>query len=100
MEPSLSPNPALSAAHAPHALAPELAARVGKIMDNLKALIARRFLKMPVFYPLIMPLWKRLNRIQRRLKRAMELHLAVPRARKSRAGQPRPARDASVPALP
>ena len=94
MNPSLSPNPALAA------LAPELAARVGKIMDDLKALIARRFLKMPLFYPLIMPLWKRLNRIARRLKRALELGGAPPRAQKSRAGQTRPAPAKAAVALP
>ena len=90
MEPSFCPNPAL------HALAPELAARVGKIMDDLKALIARRFLKMPLLYPL----WKRLNRIARRLKRAMELHLAPARTGKSRAGQKRPAPATAAVALP
>ena len=94
MNQSLSPNPAIAA------LAPELAARVGQIMENLKKLIARRFLKMPLFYPLLMPLWKRLNAIQRRLKRAMELHGAVPRARKSRAGQERRVRDAAAVVLP
>ena len=99
MDQSLSPNPALAA------LAPELAARVGQIMDNLKALIARRFLKMPLFYPLIMPLWKRLNRIARRLKRAMELGDAPPRVGKSRAdksqaGQERRVRAVAVVRLP
>ena len=94
MNPSLSPNPALAA------LAPELAARVGKIMDDIKALIARRFLKMPLLYPLLMPLWKRLNRIARRLKRAMELHRAPPRVQKSRAGQTRLAPAIAAVALP
>ena len=75
-----------------HAMAPELAGRVGMILDNLKALIAARFLKIPFLLPLLMPLWKRLNRIQRRLRRAMELHGLVRKPRTPSAAEPARAR--------
>ena len=80
MNASSLPHPSLHAA-ALHALAPEMAGRVGMILDNLKALIAARFLRIPFLLPLLMPLWKRLNRIQRRLRRAMELHGVVRKPR-------------------
>ena len=78
-----------------------LLAAIGTIMENLKVLIATRFLKIPLLYPLITPLWKRLNRIHRRLKRALELGIALPRMQTSRAGQPRPRRaTTAIPPLP
>ena len=96
----------MNASHSPHTsphapvlkvLAPEMARRVGMILDNLKALIAARFLRIPFLLPLLMPLWKRLNRIQRRLQRAMELHGVV---RKARARQPTRMRDTAIAPLP
>ena len=91
-----------SALHAPclRELAPEMAGRVGMIMDKLKALIAARFLKIPLLLPLLMPLWTRLNRIQRRLKRAMELHGVMRRVRASQAGRSARVRDAAEVRLP
>ena len=90
-----SPPQALSAPAA------ELLALVGAVMENLKTLIATRFLRIPHLLPLITPLWKRLNRIHRRLKRALELGIATPRQQVSRAGAPRPrATITTAPALP
>ena len=89
-----SPPQALSAPAA------ELLALVGAVMENLKTLIATRFLRIPHLYPLITPLWKRLNRIHRRLKRALELGTTPPRPHASRAGQPPRKRATTTPALP
>ena len=69
-------------------------------MEDLKTLIATRFLRIPHLYPLLMPLWKRLSRIRRRFKRALELGSAPSRLHASRAGQPRPAWERTTPALP
>ena len=89
-----SPPQALSAPAA------ELLALVGAVMENLKTLIATRFLRIPHLLPLITPLWKRLNRIHRRLKRALELGIAPPRPHPSRAGAPPRTRATIAPALP
>ena len=96
---SSSPPQALSAPAA-ELLAAELLALVGAVMENLKTLIATRFLRIPHLYPLITPLWKRLNRIHRRLKRALELGTTPPRPHASRAGQPPRKRATTTPALP
>jgi len=72
------------------ASAPDLARRVGLILTTLAALVARRFLRQPRLAALIIPLWRRLNRVARRFERLMARLAAgaLPKPRASGHGGP------------
>jgi len=55
---------------APQDAVPELARRVGLILAALAALVAARFLRRPGLAGLIVPLWRRLTHVARRLRAA------------------------------
>ena len=75
---------------------PTLAPRLGVILRNLAALIARRFLHDPRCVVFIVPLWRHLTRAAQRLDNLLARLAAgplpppVPRSRKPRQGGPRP----------
>ncbi len=79
-------------AHASHpnllTVAPEMARRFGLIMGAVAALVARRFLRDPQFFQLIVPLWTWLNRAVRRFERVRPASMTAA----ARSPQPRPAR--------
>ena len=53
------------------AVAPEMVRRLGQILAGLAAVVARRFLREPKFFALIIPLWSWLGRSARRFERAV-----------------------------
>ena len=55
----------------PLVAAPEMARRLGLILAGLAAVVARRFLREPTFFALIIPLWGWLGRSGRRFERAV-----------------------------
>ena len=63
-------------------------------MVALAAVIARRFLRMPAYAGLILPLWRRLTHVEAKFGRAMARAVAVraPRAERARAERVRPER--------
>ena len=63
----------------PPSAASELARRFGLIMAGLAALVAARFLRMPAYAAMIVPLWHQLQRAARRFERAVTRPLAKPR---------------------
>ena len=71
-------------------VAPELVQRLGWIVAGLAAVVARRFLKEPKFFALIIPLWSWLGRSGRRFGRVKVQPVAVPAV--VRAVMPRVAR--------
>ena len=72
-------------------VAPELVQRLGWIVAGLAAVVARRFLKEPKFFALIIPLWSWLGRSGRRFGRvkvqpvAVTVRAVMPRVGKVRA---------------
>ena len=68
-------------------VAPELVRRLGWIVAGLAAVVARRFLKDPKFFALIIPLWSWLGRSGRRFGR-VKVQPAVPVAVSVRAVTP------------
>ena len=58
-------------------VAPELVQRLGWIVAGLAAVVARRFLKEPKFFALIIPLWSWLGRCGRRFGRVKMGSVAV-----------------------
>ena len=58
-------------------VAPELVQRLGWIVAGLAAVVARRFLKEPKFFALIIPLWSWLGRSGRRFGRVKVQPVAV-----------------------
>ena len=79
---------------APEAADPqELARRVGLILAALAALVAARFLRRPTLSGLIVPLWRRLTHVARRLSTAMtrpRRQRGATRTRPTRAALARP----------
>ena len=69
---TLSPTPLADAA-----AAPELARRLGVILVALAAVIARRFLRMPAYAGLIIPLWRRLTHAEAKFVRGMARPVVV-----------------------
>ena len=60
-------------------VAPELVQRLGWIVAGLAAVVARRFLREPKFFALIIPLWSWLGRSGRRFGRVtVQTQVAVP----------------------
>ena len=71
-------------------VAPDLVQRLGWIVAGLAAVVARRFLRDPKFFALIIPLWSGLGRSGRRFGRVKVQPVAVPAV--VRAVMPRVAR--------
>ena len=70
-------------------VAPELVQRLGWIVAGLAAVVARRFLKEPKFFALIIPLWSWLGRSGRRFGWvAVRANATVPVARRVRTVTP------------
>ena len=66
-------------------VAPELVQRLGWIVAGVAALVARRFLREPKFFALIIPLWSWLGRSARRFARVrVDVVRAVPVVRTKR----------------
>ena len=70
----------------PLAAAPVLARRFADILAGLAAVVARRFLRDPKFFRLILPLWGWLGRSARRFERAVARPRVVRAARAGRSG--------------
>ena len=70
--------------------APEMVRRLGLIVGGMAALVARRFLRDPKFFAVIVPLWGWLNRRVQRFAR-LRLGPAVVRVRKAPPMSPVPA---------
>ena len=73
-------------------VAPELVQRLGWIVAGLAAVVARRFLKEPKFFALIIPLWgwlgrsaRRFGRVKVRTQVAVSVRVATPRVTPVRA---------------
>ena len=64
----------------PSDAAPELIRRLGYTLFGLAALVARRFLRNPRFFALIVPLYGRLRRAVRRFERALSRPVVVRKA--------------------
>ena len=68
-------------------VAPELVQRLGWIVAGLASVVARRFLKEPKFFALIIPLWGWLGRSGRRFGRMKVGQALVPAVRQVRAAR-------------